>query len=40
MLRVAAAHSPVPFSEPLEQAYLPNPEKIAEAIRETLVGSR
>lgn len=40
VLRVAAPHAPVPFSEPLEQAYLPNAEKIANAVRQTLEGSR
>ena len=40
VLRGAAAHSPVPFSEPLERAYLPSPGKIADAIRQTLEGAR
>lgn len=30
---VAAPHTPVPFSPPLEQFYIPSPEKIAETIR-------
>ena len=30
---VVPPHSPVPFSTPLEQAWLPGPEKIAAAIR-------
>jgi pyruvate/2-oxoglutarate/acetoin dehydrogenase E1 component len=29
--RVAAAETPVPFSPPLEDAFLPNPQKIVEA---------
>lgn len=32
MIRVTSADTPVPFSPPLEQAYLPNEEKILEAI--------
>jgi pyruvate dehydrogenase E1 component beta subunit len=31
--RVTAPHSPVPFSRPLEQAYLPSPAKVVEAVR-------
>jgi pyruvate dehydrogenase E1 component beta subunit len=31
---VTAPHSPVPFSPPLEQAYVPSPERIADAVRE------
>jgi pyruvate dehydrogenase E1 component beta subunit len=31
--RVTAPHSPVPFSRPLEQAYLPSPAKIIDAVR-------
>ncbi len=31
--RVTAPHSPVPFSRPLEQAYLPSPERVIEAVR-------
>jgi pyruvate dehydrogenase E1 component beta subunit len=31
-LRVAAPFSPVPFSTPLERAYLPNAQKIVDAI--------
>ncbi|HEX2913109.1 MAG TPA: alpha-ketoacid dehydrogenase subunit beta [Chloroflexia bacterium] len=30
---VTAPHAPVPFSPPLEDAYLPNPDKIATAVR-------
>jgi pyruvate dehydrogenase E1 component beta subunit len=30
---VTAPHTPVPFSPPLEQAYIPSPEKIAETAR-------
>jgi pyruvate dehydrogenase E1 component beta subunit len=30
---VSAPHTPVPFSPPLEQFYIPSPEKIAETIR-------
>ncbi|KXS49881.1 MAG: pyruvate dehydrogenase E1 component subunit beta [Halanaerobium sp. 4-GBenrich] len=32
--RVCAPDAPVPFSSVLEQAYLPNPKKIADAVRE------
>jgi pyruvate/2-oxoglutarate/acetoin dehydrogenase E1 component len=32
--RVTAPHSPVPFSPPLEQAYIPSPDRIADAVRE------
>jgi pyruvate dehydrogenase E1 component beta subunit len=32
--RVTAPHTPVPFSPPLEQVYVPSPERIAEAVRE------
>ncbi|MCO5220156.1 MAG: alpha-ketoacid dehydrogenase subunit beta [Thermomicrobiales bacterium] len=31
---VTAPHTPVPFSPPLEQVYVPSPEKIAETVRE------
>jgi acetoin:2,6-dichlorophenolindophenol oxidoreductase subunit beta len=31
---VTAPHTPVPFSPPLEQFYVPSPEKIAETVRE------
>jgi pyruvate/2-oxoglutarate/acetoin dehydrogenase E1 component len=31
---VTAPHTPVPFSPPLEQYYIPNPERIAETVRE------
>jgi pyruvate dehydrogenase E1 component beta subunit len=31
--RVTAPHSPVPFSRPLEQAYLPSPDKVVAAVR-------
>jgi len=31
--RVTAPHSPVPFSRPLEQAYLPSAAKVVEAVR-------
>lgn len=30
---VTAPHTPVPFSPPLEQAYIPSPEQIAAAVR-------
>ena len=30
---VTAPHTPVPFSPPLEQAYIPSPEQIADAVR-------
>jgi len=30
---VTAPHAPVPFSPPLEQAYIPSPEQIADAVR-------
>jgi len=31
---VTAPHTPVPFSPPLEQVYVPSPERIADAVRE------
>jgi pyruvate dehydrogenase E1 component beta subunit len=34
--RVTAPHSPVPFSPPLEDAYLPGPGRIVDAVREVL----
>lgn len=34
--RVGAARSPVPFSKPLESAFVPTKERILAAIRETL----
>ena len=40
VLRVAGSHSPIPFSEPLEKGAIPDPERIAAAIRESLQGSR
>src|SRR3954447_7520358 len=33
---VTAPHTPVPFSPPLEQAYIPSPAQIADAVRATL----
>ena len=33
---VTPPHSPVPFSPALERAYVPGPQKIADAIRRTL----
>jgi pyruvate dehydrogenase E1 component beta subunit len=33
---VTAPHTPVPFSPPLEQAYIPSPEQIADAVRSIL----
>ena len=32
--RVTAAHTPVPFAPNLEKLYIPNPDKIAAAVRE------
>ena len=32
---VTAPHSPVPFSPVLEDAYLPNPQKVVAAVKET-----
>ncbi len=32
--RVTAPHTPVPFSPPLEQFYIPSPDRIADAVRE------
>lgn len=40
VLRVAGSHSPIPFSEPLEKGAIPDPERIAAAVRESLQGSR
>jgi acetoin:2,6-dichlorophenolindophenol oxidoreductase subunit beta len=37
---VTPPHSPVPFSPALERAYVPGPQKIADAIRRTLQGRR
>jgi pyruvate/2-oxoglutarate/acetoin dehydrogenase E1 component len=34
--RVGAPHCPVPFSKPLEQAFLPQPSAIEAAIRQAL----
>ena len=31
---VTAPHTPVPFSPPLEQFYVPSPERIADTVRE------
>ena len=33
---VTAPHTPVPFSPPLEQVYVPSPERIADAVREII----
>ena len=33
---VTAPHTPVPFSPPLEDAYIPSPAKIAAAVKETV----
>ena len=35
--RLGAARAPVPFSKPLEMAYLPGQERIAEAVRQLLL---
>jgi acetoin:2,6-dichlorophenolindophenol oxidoreductase subunit beta len=37
---VTAPHAPVPFSPGLERAYVPGPQKIAEAIRRSLQGRK
>jgi acetoin:2,6-dichlorophenolindophenol oxidoreductase subunit beta len=34
--RVNAPHTPVPFSPPLEQFYVPSPDRIANAVREII----
>lgn len=34
--RVTAPHTPVPFSPPLEQFYVPSAERIADAVRENI----
>jgi pyruvate/2-oxoglutarate/acetoin dehydrogenase E1 component len=34
--RICAPHTPVPFSPPLEQFYVPSPERIADAVRSLL----
>lgn len=34
--RITAPHTPVPFSPPLEDAYLPSPARIAETVRRML----
>ena len=36
---VTAPHTPVPFSPPLEQFYIPSPERIAETVRSICSGS-
>jgi pyruvate dehydrogenase E1 component beta subunit len=36
---VTAPHMPVPFSPPLEDAYIPSPEQVAAAVRRTLAGT-
>jgi len=33
VLRVASQDTPVPFAQPLEEAHLPNPKKVADAVR-------
>jgi pyruvate dehydrogenase E1 component beta subunit len=33
---VTAPHTPVPFSTPLEQFYIPSPERVAETVRSIL----
>ena len=33
---VTAPHTPVPFSPPLEQVYVPSPERIADTVREII----
>jgi acetoin:2,6-dichlorophenolindophenol oxidoreductase subunit beta len=33
---VTAPHTPVPFSPTLEDLYVPDPERVAAAVRETL----
>ena len=33
--RVTAPHTPVPFAPSLEKLYIPSPETIAQAVRET-----
>ena len=38
VLRVGAAHAPVPFSEPLEQASFPGTAQVVESIRQSLQG--
>jgi 2-oxoisovalerate dehydrogenase E1 component beta subunit len=36
VVRVATPNVPIPFSPPLEQAVLPNVERVREAVRELL----
>jgi len=36
--RVTAPHAPVPFSHPLEQAYMPSVPRVLEAVRELGIG--
>jgi pyruvate/2-oxoglutarate/acetoin dehydrogenase E1 component len=38
--KVTGAHAPVPFSPPLEDAYLPSVERVAAAVRSVLTRSR
>lgn len=34
--RVQAPHTPVPYSKPLEEAYIPSPERVVKAVRKML----
>jgi acetoin:2,6-dichlorophenolindophenol oxidoreductase subunit beta len=36
IIKVTCPHTPVPFAPPLEQLYLPNPEKITAAVRKVM----
>jgi len=36
---VMAPHMPVPFSPPLEDAYVPSPEQVAAAVRRARAGA-
>jgi pyruvate/2-oxoglutarate/acetoin dehydrogenase E1 component len=39
-MRVAPPHLPVPFSLPLEKAFIPDEAQIADAVRRTLAKAR
>jgi 2-oxoisovalerate dehydrogenase E1 component len=40
VVRLGAAYAPSPFAPSLESAYLPNPDRIRQAVRDTCVGAR
>ncbi|MFI6865517.1 alpha-ketoacid dehydrogenase subunit beta [Nocardia sp. NPDC050406] len=38
--RVAGANTPIPYAKPLEDAFVPNPDAVVAAVRQTLARSR